>query len=75
MPFPEPETALASKIGAVAGEIIVRDSEARPRACKVPPTIFPPLTRRLNNLPLHQPFNQRNALFKTVILPEADYFG
>jgi hypothetical protein len=30
MPFPEPETALASTIGAVAGEIVVRDSEARP---------------------------------------------
>jgi hypothetical protein len=40
MPFAGPETALASTIGAVAEEIIVRDNETRPGACNGPPTSF-----------------------------------
>ena len=55
MPFPGPETALASTIEVVSEEIIVRDNGARPGACQVPSTIFQTvfqsLTRRLNDLP------------------------
>jgi hypothetical protein len=40
VPFPEPETALASTIDYWGEEIIVRDSEARPEPAKCLPTIF-----------------------------------
>jgi len=50
MPFPEPETALASTIGCEDEAEVIREKIVRLRACYTPPTTFQSLTRRLNNL-------------------------
>jgi hypothetical protein len=55
MPFPGPETALASTIDAAAGENIVRYKTARPGACQAPSTNCQPLARRLNDLQKDEP--------------------
>jgi hypothetical protein len=75
MPFPEPETSLASTIGAAAGEIRRPRQRSASWSLQSASDDFSTTYTKAQQLSPASTVPLGNALFKTVILSEADYFG
>jgi hypothetical protein len=74
MPFPEPETALASTIDREVRENLIREFIARPGASWRASPCFQSLTPRLNNLRIfsttYRPFPADKMFFVWFAMPD-----